>query len=211
MEPGKHYHIYNHANGFENLFQSDENYRYFLRRYEHFIPSVADTLVWCLMPNHLHFLVRIKTEAELESTFGKLDQTSKVSTLQQKNLGGLIKNDIEKRISQQFSNLFNSYSKAYNKMYSRRGSLFIPNFKRKEITSDRYLSNIIYYIHANPVHHGFINNLADWSWSSYPFILQDNHSLVKRAEVIEWFGNLEQFIAFHQQPIEARTKIEIDF
>jgi len=26
MEAGKHYHIYTHANGFENLFQSAENY-----------------------------------------------------------------------------------------------------------------------------------------------------------------------------------------
>jgi len=37
MEPEKFYHIYNHANGSENLFRSDENYSYFLKRYEHFI------------------------------------------------------------------------------------------------------------------------------------------------------------------------------
>ena len=42
MEAGKHYHICTHANGFENLFQSAENYRYFLKRYEHFISPVAD-------------------------------------------------------------------------------------------------------------------------------------------------------------------------
>ena len=65
MEAGKQYHIYTHANGFENLFRSDENYRYFLERYEHFAPSVADTYAYCLMPNHIHFLVCIKTEKEL--------------------------------------------------------------------------------------------------------------------------------------------------
>ena len=45
MHPELTYHLYTHANGFENLFQSAENYRYFLKRYEHFIPAVADTFV----------------------------------------------------------------------------------------------------------------------------------------------------------------------
>ncbi len=67
MQSTATYHLYTH--GFENLFQSEENYRYFLRRYEHFIPSVADTLAYCFMPNHIHFLIRVKTEAEIESAF----------------------------------------------------------------------------------------------------------------------------------------------
>jgi len=45
MQPCTLYHICTHANGFENLFQSAENYRYFLKRYEHFISPVADTFV----------------------------------------------------------------------------------------------------------------------------------------------------------------------
>ena len=91
MEPGKSYHLYTHANGFENLFQSEENYRYFLRRYEHFIPSVADTLCYCLMPNHIHFLIRIKTEAEVESAFSNPQSKSHLQSNLQgfKNLGGL--------------------------------------------------------------------------------------------------------------------------
>jgi putative transposase len=191
MEPGNLYHLYTHANGFENLFKSDENYSYFLQRYEHFIDPVADTLVYCLMPNHIHFLIQIKSEAEIESTFGKfvdsniqnfknlggleplekrISQQFEDSNLQGfKNLGGL--EPIEKRISQQFSNLFNGYTKAFNKMYNRKGSLFIPNFKRKEISDDSYITNAICYIHCNPIYHGFVKNLADWPWSSYQLIL----------------------------------------
>jgi putative transposase len=112
MEPGKSYHIYNRANGNESLFRSDENFRYFLQRYAHFITDVADTYAYCLMPNHIHFLVKIKSLAELEESFKYYSETSKVS----KNLGGL---SLEKRISQQFSNLFNSYTKAFNRMYCR--------------------------------------------------------------------------------------------
>ncbi len=69
MQPDRSYHLYTHANGFENLFKSNENYRYFLKRYDHFIPSVADTLAWCLMPNHINFLARIKTQAEPRAAY----------------------------------------------------------------------------------------------------------------------------------------------
>ncbi|MCX8489601.1 MAG: transposase, partial [Cyclobacteriaceae bacterium] len=133
MEPGKLYHLYTHANGFENLFQSKENYLFFLKRYKHFISPVASTWAYCLMPNHIHFLVEIKTELEIESTFGKFE------TFQR----------LEARISKQFANLFSSYTQAYNKMYSRKGSLFIPNFKREEANDEGYISNIIVYIHRN--------------------------------------------------------------
>ncbi len=211
MQCNKSYHLYTHANGFENLFLSDENYRYFLSRYEHFIPSVADTLAYCLMPNHIHFLIRIKTEAEIISKFLSPSlQTSKVSTLSQTNLGGLEMELVEKRISQQFSNLFNSYTKSFNKMYSRRGSLFIPNFKRKEITDNSYFTQLIYYIHANPVHHGFVKNIGDWRWSSFSDIVQAEPSLVKREEIIQWFGNKEEYLRFHQRAIQARTHFEMD-
>ncbi len=205
MEPAKHYHLYNHANGFENLFRNDENYRYFLSRYEHFIRPVATTLAYCLMPNHLHFLIRIKSEEEIVSYI----KSSKVSSLPPTNLGGL--DEIEKRISQQFSNLFNSYTKSFNKMYSRRGSLFIPNFKRKEVTDESYFTQLIRYIHANPVHHGFVKHMNDWRWSSFNDILHEEHSMVRREEIIRWFGNKEEFIRYHKRPVDVRLASEINY
>ena len=36
MSPGRTYHLYPHTNGSENLFRSDENFRYFLKRYKEF-------------------------------------------------------------------------------------------------------------------------------------------------------------------------------
>ncbi len=65
LKPGTIYHIYNHANGFENLFVKEENYVYFLKKNAAHIPSVADTLAYCLMPNHIHLMVKIKQESQL--------------------------------------------------------------------------------------------------------------------------------------------------
>lgn len=41
--PGHYYHIYNRANGSENLFREEANYFRFLELYEKYINPVADT------------------------------------------------------------------------------------------------------------------------------------------------------------------------
>ncbi len=79
MLPEKLYHIYNHANGAENPFREAENYRYFLKQWEKHIQPIADTLVYCLMPNHFHFLIKIRSQSELETTFGKFETFQKLS------------------------------------------------------------------------------------------------------------------------------------
>jgi len=151
MDVNTYYHIYNRANGSENLFRKDENYGYFLKKWGEYISPVADTYAYCLMPNHFHFLVKIKTEVELKDLTGF------------ENLSGLLK--------QPFSNLFNGYAKAYNNMYNRKGSLFQRPFKQKPIDSEAYLKEVIFYIHHNPVHHGFTKQMEDWPYSSFPALL----------------------------------------
>ncbi len=65
FEPGTYFHVVNHAVGDENLFRNDENYHYFLRKYATYMPSVWATLAYCLMPNHIHLLVRVHDEKTL--------------------------------------------------------------------------------------------------------------------------------------------------
>lgn len=193
-----YYHIYNRANGSENLFRKPENYRYFLQQWEKYITPVAATLAYCLMPNHFHVLVKIKDENDLEEYF-KI-KYKKTNLTGFKNLSGLL--------SRQFSNLFNAYSKAYNKMYERNGSLFQRPFKSKEITSDEYLTNIIFYIHHNPVHHGFTTTLVAWPYSSYPALISGKPSNLQSKAVYDWFGGKEQFRIFHNQEIKELAKLE---
>ena len=193
MKPETFYHIYNHANGYENLFWKEENYFYFLKRYANFITPIADTYAYCLMPNHFHFVLRIKSIEDVEITFGKFETFQK----------------FEARISKQFSNLFSSYTQSLNKMYGRKGSLFIPNFKRREVDNSQYFMTLVHYIHANPVHHGFEKRIEDWQFSSFPSLISNNISLLKRKEVLEWFNGKDEFIKYHQQPIFP--KLDLDF
>jgi len=70
MTSGTTYHIYNQANGSENLFKENENYRYFLQQYKKYIHPIAHTYAYCLLPNHFHFLLAIKGERELKNLGG---------------------------------------------------------------------------------------------------------------------------------------------
>lgn len=101
FKPSSYYHVINHAAGSENLFRCDENYRYFLRKYAQYMPSVCSTLCYCLMPNHIHFLIRtIDEEAALKHP--------------------KFKEDYHKLVMQELSNLLNAYAKAYNKKQIRQ-------------------------------------------------------------------------------------------
>ncbi|MEM9776697.1 MAG: transposase, partial [Chloroflexota bacterium] len=62
--PGYYYHIYNRGNNGENIFIEAKNYSYFLRLYIKHIELVAFTYAYCLLRNHFHFLVRVKTDEE---------------------------------------------------------------------------------------------------------------------------------------------------
>jgi REP element-mobilizing transposase RayT len=190
------YHIYNHANGSENLFRTEDNYRYFLNKYAIYIHPIAETYAYCLMPNHFHVMIKIRTKEVLTSYFNQLKQNRLTKDLQGfENLEGLI--------SQQFSNLFNGYTKAYNKMFKRMGSLFMPNFKRKAITNDQYFTQLIAYIHLNPIKHGFCNNLFDWPHSSIHSYLSKNESKLNKSYLEEWFGSKESMLKFHQELVVA--------
>ena len=57
-----YYHIYNRSNNSEVAFKSPENYRYFLSKYSKYFGGMFNTLAYCLMPTHFHFLVFVRSE-----------------------------------------------------------------------------------------------------------------------------------------------------
>ena len=198
LQPDTFYHIYNRANGNEVLFKSDENYLFFLRKYKEYISPICNTYCYCLMPNHFHFLIEIKSQTELELFFNQ--KTSYSITLQGfKTLEGLAKqNAISKLLSQQFSHLFNSYTQAFNKQYNRKGSLLMHPFKRKKISTQKYLLQLVQYIHHNPVEAKLCNTIQLWDYSSYASLVSDKETLLMRATVIEWFNDLSNFKHVHK-------------
>ncbi len=181
---GNYYHIYNRGNNGIDVFLENESYYHFLRLYAKYIEPVAETFAWCLLKNHFHILVRIKEKSEIIEDEMRYSTTEKPKVIDP---------------SRQFSHLFNAYTQAINKRHKRTGSLFETTFERKLITSEKYLQQLIFYIHNNPVHHGFVDQMSLYPWSSYDSVISEKPTKLKRTEVMEQFGDKENFIFYHKQ------------
>jgi putative transposase len=66
LEESRYYHIYNRGNNRCKLFYEERNYDYFLRLYVKYINLVAETYAWVLMGNHFHFLIKIKSDLNID-------------------------------------------------------------------------------------------------------------------------------------------------
>ena len=197
LEYGRFYHLYNRGINSCNLFHDNENYEHFLYLYDKHAAKVADTFAWVLMRNHFHFLVRVKSIQELHlQGFEKLEG---------------LKGTNRSFVNQQFANLFNAYTKAINKRYHRTGSLFEHPFKRIPVTTNDQLRYLVYYIHHNPIHHGFCKHFLEYAWSSYLTILSPKQTKLSRKEVLGWFKNKTYFEEYHsKEQIEKYEELQID-
>jgi REP element-mobilizing transposase RayT len=166
FERGVAYHVYNRSINRELLFKSEENYRYFMQKFNQYLEGRVEVLAYCLMPTHFHFFIRSIEESEA--------------------------------IEKAFKNFFIAYAKAFNVAYGRTGSIFQAKYKKDAIADDFHFTNVIAYIHLNPVKAQLCERPEDWKYSSYNAILGNVPTKVKRCEVIEWFGNKEKFIDFHK-------------
>ncbi len=196
--PNSSYHIFSRAIGNEVLFREEKNYQFFLQKYHQHTSPIADTFAWCLLPNHFHFLINIRSEESIKEQFGLIKSGKEFNF-----------NIISDFLMERFSNWLNSYAKAFNKVYHRKGSLFIDYMRRVEVTSNSQLLSTVFYIHKNPVHHGLVKNIEEWQWSSYNEYAIPN-SLENTSEVLNLFDGVEGFLQYHRQPISLKEAIIIE-
>lgn len=150
-----------------------------------YIGPIADTYAYCLLPNHFHFLIRTKREEEIREALSHKVPFDK-----------LVQN-MSKQISLQFSHFFNGYTQAFNKQQGRSGKLFELPFRRIKVTEASYFSRLVFYIHTNPQKHGLIDDFRQWKHASYQSLLSDRPTILKRKEVLDWFGGREAYVKFH--------------
>ncbi|MDR3586946.1 MAG: transposase [Desulfosporosinus sp.] len=90
-----------------------------------------------------------------------------------------------------------SFTQQYNKKYNRTGHVFQQRYKAQLCDKERYLLQVIKYIHYNPVEAGIEAGL-DYQWSSHGSYLYGKHnSLVDLSFVLGIFS--ENHVAAHKQ------------
>lgn len=172
FEPGVVYHIFNRGNNREDLFKEERNYLYFLSLMKKYLLPVADIYAYCLLKNHFHLALRIKHSEQLPV---KLQDKPYLA----------------------FSNLFNSYTKAINKAQGRTGSLFQEHPQRIRVENEEYLTQLIAYIHLNPLKHKFTSDFKDYKYSSYLAYFGDLPTNVEKNYTMSLFGDRTNFEYWH--------------
>ncbi len=209
FQPDTYYHVYNHAIGHENLFRNEGNYQYFLKKYAEYLYPVCQTYAYCLMPNHFHLLIKIRNKEEIITFY--IEKEKRKGKEFEDNNALLETLDFHKLVMLQFQHFLNGYAQAINKQFNRKGGLFLNHLKRIIVATDSYFTSFVHYIHFNPVHHGFCKDLRDWQHSSYNAFLLDKATRLERDEILNWFGNQEQYLRFHQQPLDTNRFSGIEF
>lgn len=134
--PGNHYHVFNHAIAFENLFRDNDNYTYFVSRMHHHLAEHLDINAWCLMNDQFHLMVYIKKQKEDPEI-------------------------IHRKVLQSFSNFLNGYAKAINKRYNRRGRLFASTLNRIWVRSEDYYRKILKLSEIKADHFGMSEHISN--------------------------------------------------
>lgn len=155
--PAKIYYITNEGNNRQLIFREREEFLIFLSLYKKLFPRYCDTFAWCLLPNCFHLM--ISTD---ERCIVRLKQ------------GGIYIDPVTNSVRK----LLSGYARIFNHRHNQTGSLFRQKTKARCLTDMRlmqsehtgvpdYYSNCFRYIHQLPVLDGFVNNMANWEFSSY--------------------------------------------
>ncbi|CAN5435399.1 hypothetical protein BH11BAC1_BH11BAC1_03100 [soil metagenome] len=190
--PSRYYHIYNHAVGKENFFETDSDYLEMLSRMEIYLLPVCHILTYTLMPNHFHFDIQVKSNEEISEYLIERFGEDKFLSRKEAN-----ENFVSGQVSRHFANLFSSYAKHYNFIKDRIGTLFKRAFRRAEITDLDYFKTVINYVHQNPVEAGFVHSMKHWKYSSYNLLTGNEPTFIARKQVIELFGGIKNFHGYH--------------
>jgi REP element-mobilizing transposase RayT len=189
IEYDKYFHIYNRGINSCDLFKSKNDFEAFQKKYIEYVSKIAETYAYCFMRNHFHFFVKIKAESE-------------IAFIENKD-GDLRVFDKPKRYnpSRQLSHFFDSYAKSFNSKYNRTGKLFETPFRRKIVESESYMKYLIRYIHNNPVASHIVDDFTKYKWSSASAIICEDEEIVCAKKCIAVYGEISDFINFHNNAI----------
>lgn len=231
--PGEIYHIYNRGNIHQKIFFEEKHYLFFLEKMRKHLLPYCDLLAWCLMPNHFHWMVKVKEpdEFELMRENPPVDQsisdTNETISSNDKNVKTIINGNINLDLSKaahsnnsiqvsglnrNIGTLLRSYTRAINLAHGTRGSLFKQRTTSKNLNTDitsrnNYPLICFLYIHQNPLKAGLVPGLKDWPFSSYrDFAGIRNGTLCNinlAKELLELPESNKSFSKFSQQTLPA--------
>ena len=198
--PESFYHIVCKSVDGINLFREDADYHVFLRRFQQFTASLFDVWSYCLLTNHTHHIVKIKSSVSILENI----KEQGVKTQAMKSFLSDQDNELffDAMIERQMNSFLVSFANYTNNKYNRKGGLFQKPFRRIELADDIHLQQAIIYVHANAQKHNIVKDFKDHSYNSYQATVNNNIAFIDAKNVLDFFGGIEAFKSIHTSQVD---------
>ncbi len=97
--------------------------------------------------------------------------------------------------------LLTGYAVAFNLRHKRSGHLFQNRYKSVLCQEDTYLSELVRYIHLNPIRAGLVPNISELE--KYPF---SGHAVIMGEKEHDWQNTGYVLRLFHDKTVTARQR-----
>lgn len=202
LRPGELYHIFNRSNHKVPLFRDSTDRLIFLRKYWQLVAPFQHTLAYCLLGNHFHFIVRVRSLEEIVAALKKIKPWDLTRTQAEWLALDPAERTVNELLVHQYGRMFNGFSKCYSKRWNSPGNLLVRPFRRKQINAVDYLRTSIRYVHTNPEKHELTDDFANYPWSSYLLHLYGSEAEtgLSTLQTFSAFGGRKSFVDFHENP-----------
>ena len=128
----------------------------------------------------------------------------------------LIRQDSEKPVYELFNHSLSSYVRHLNFKLQRKGPLFQSKLQHVRVKDEKYLFQLVMYIHNNPRKAGLVNNLMDWEYSNYKNFIErkvDNYTKDASINLLDgYLDDYENIISLYSAEVNEKAKgLLIDF
>jgi REP element-mobilizing transposase RayT len=183
-----------------NLFRDDADYHVFLQRFQQFTALIFDVWSYCLLTNHTHHIIKIKSSAGiLENIKKQEDRTQAMKSFLSDQNNELF---FDAMIERQMNSFLVSFANYTNNKYSRKGGLFQKPFRRVQIADDIHLQQAIIYVHANAQKHNIVRDFKDHAYNSYQATVNKKVASIDTKNVLDLFGGIEAFKSMHTNQVD---------
>jgi putative transposase len=204
--PNNYYHIVFKAVDEIRLFKQARDHNIFLERFNFFTADFIDTWAYCMLNNHVHFIVKVKSKEEIIKNVLAIVDEKRTLSMQKFLTNSNEEIFLDEMIERQMNRFMVSYVNLYKRNYNHHGGMFQSPFKRLAIHDESYLQQAIIYVHANTVKHNLPYNFKDYECCSYKKIVSSNETDVTYKAVIEFFGGKEKFELLHEEQVNYYYK-----
>jgi hypothetical protein len=182
------------------LFREDMDYHVFLQRFQQFTAPLFDVWSYCLLTNHTHHIVKIKSSLAIVENIKKMEDKTQAmkSFLSDQNNEQFF----DAMIERQMNSFLVSVANYTNNKYNRKGGLFQKPFRRIKIADDIHLQQAIIYVHANAQKHNLVKDFKEHAYNSYSATVNNNPAFIDTKNLVEFFGGMQKFKSIHKSQVD---------